>query len=173
MQTFLQDIRYGTRMLFKNPGFTAVAVIALALGIGANTAIFSVINSVLLRPLNYPDPDRLVIFWEKAAQMDTSVSYPNYIDWRDRNTVFDSVMASRRESFNLTGSGEAERVNGRMVSASFFRTFGVPVFRGRDFVEGDDHPGATPTVILSHGFWQRRFAGDDSIVNQTLTLSGR
>ena len=173
MQTFLQDIRYGTRMLFKNPGFTAVAVIALALGIGANTAIFSVINSVLLRPLNYPDPDRLVIFWEKTMQMDTSVSYPNYIDWRDRNTVFDSVMASRRESFNLTGSGEAERVNGRMVSASFFRTFGVPVSRGRDFVEGDDQPGAEPTVILSHGFWQRRFAGDETVVNQTITLSGR
>lgn len=173
MQTLLQDIRYGARLLMKNPGFTLVALLALALGIGANTAIFSVINAVLLRPLSYAEPERLVIFWERTPQMDTSVAYLNYVDWRDRNSVFDSLMAARRESFNLTGAGEAERLGGRMVSASFFKTFGVPPARGRDFVESDDRPEAAPTVILAHGFWQRRFGGDEGILNQTITLDGR
>src|SRR5687767_11983660 len=120
METLWQDLRYALRLLFKNPGFTAVAVLTLALGIGANTAIFSVINTVLLRPLPYKDPDRLVMVWED----DTKGGYPrdtpavaNYVDWRDQNQVFESMAAMADQSFNLTGVGEPERIEGRRVSA--------------------------------------------------------
>ena len=173
MGTLFQDLRYGLRMLIKSPGFTAVAVLALALGIGANSAIFSVVNAVLLRPLPYTDPDRLVILWEKAQMMDTSVAYPNFVDWQAQNQVFEQIAAYRRDSFNLTGAGEPERLSGRMMSASFFSTLGVKPLRGRDFTTEDDHPGASPVVILSHGFWQRRFGGDESIVGKQLTLNNQ
>jgi putative ABC transport system permease protein len=173
MGTILQDIRYALRMLLKNPGFTFVAVLALALGIGANTAIFSVVNAVLLRPLPFKEPDRLVILWEKKATKDSSVAYPNFLDWRDGNTVFEGMTVFRRDSFNLTGAGEPERLAGRLVSGNFFETLGVQPFAGRNFVPEDDQPGSTPTVVLGYGFWQRRFGGDAGIVNQQITLNDK
>jgi putative ABC transport system permease protein len=158
-------------MLLKKPAFTAIAVLALALGIGANSAIFSVINSVLLQPLPYKDPDRLVIMWEKAPMMDTSVAYPNFLDWRDQNQVFESIAAFRRDSFNLTGAGEPERLQGRMVSVSFFSTLGYRPALGRDFLEDEDRPGGERAVILTYDLWQRRFGGEESILGRQLTLN--
>jgi putative ABC transport system permease protein len=173
MGHLVQDVRYGIRVLLKGRGFTVVALLTLMLGIGANSAIFSVVNAVLLRHLPYPDPDRLVILWEQAPRMQTSVAYLNFEDWQKQNRVFDQITAFRRDSFNLTGAGEPERLNGRMVSAGFFATFGKSLFRGRDFSVGDDRPGAEPAVIISHGFWQRRFGGDESIVGRQLKLNDR
>ncbi len=173
METLWQDIKYGVRKLAKSPGFTVVALIALALGIGANTAIFSVVNAVLLRPLPYAQPERLVIFWETTPRMDTSVAYPNFVDIQSQATAFERMGASRRESFNMTGEGEAERLSGRMISANFFSTFGVPVHRGRDFTPDDDRPDANAVAILSYGYWQRRFGGDESVVGRVLTLNNR
>ncbi|HET9529080.1 MAG TPA: ABC transporter permease, partial [Blastocatellia bacterium] len=171
MESLLNDVRYGTRMLLKKPAFTAIAVLALALGIGANSAIFSVVNSVLLQPLPYKEADRLVILWEKVPQMDTSVAYLNFVDWREQNQVFESISAFRRDSFNLTGAGEPERLQGRMVSASFFGTLGVRPALGRDFTADEDRPGAERTVVLSHELWQRRFGGEESILGRQLTLN--
>jgi putative ABC transport system permease protein len=173
MNDLLRDVRYGARLLWKKPGFTIIAVATLSLGIGANTALFSVVNAVLLRPLPYPQPDRLVILWEQAATMQTSLAYLNFTDLRARNRVFETLTGFRRDSFNLTGAGEAERLNGRMVSAEFFATFGKPPARGRDFTAADDAPGAAPVAVLSHAYWQRRFGGDEKIVGGRLTLNDR
>jgi len=168
-----QDLRYGARMLFKNPGFTLIAVITLALGIGANTALFSVVNAVLLRPLPYREPDRLVIFWEQAGGMIASLAYLNFVDLHARNDVFEKGAAYRRDSFNLTGAGAAERLSGRMVTAEFFETFGKPPARGRDFTTADDAPDAAPTAILSNAYWQRRFGGDEKLIGGQITLNNR
>ncbi|MDQ3805913.1 MAG: ABC transporter permease [Acidobacteriota bacterium] len=173
MGTLFNDIRYGARTLWKTPGFTGVAVLALALGIGANSAIFSVVNSVLLRPLPYRDPDRLVFVMENFQQQDSSVSYPNFADWREQNRVFEQLAASRVTSFNLTGAGEAERLQGRMVTANFFHTLGVAPAAGRDFAPEEDRPGGEAVAVLSHGFWQRRFGGDPSVVGRRLLLNGQ
>ncbi|HEV7844611.1 MAG TPA: ABC transporter permease, partial [Pyrinomonadaceae bacterium] len=173
MDTLWQDLRYSFRMLWKSPGFAIVAILALALGIGANTAIFSVVNAVLLRPLPYRDPNRLAILWEKAATQDTSVSYPNFQDWRDQNQSFEEIAAFRRDSFNLTGAGEPERLAGRMASASFFSTFGAKLFKGTDFPAAEDRVGGQKVVILGYGFWQRRFGGDEGIVGKQLALNNQ
>jgi len=173
MGTFVQDLRYAVRMMLKSPGFTVVAVFVLALGIGANSALFSVVNAVLLRPLPYSDPDRLMIMWEKSATQDTSVSYPNFVDWRDQNQVFEQIAAFRRESFNLVGSGEAERLSGRMISASFFSTLGAKPLLGRDFVAEEDRASGNRVVILNYGFWQRRFGGAKDIIGRQLSLSNQ
>jgi putative ABC transport system permease protein len=170
-----QDLRYGVRMLWKNPGFTVVAVVALALGIGANSAIFSVVNTVLLRPLPYKDPERLVMVWEDR----TAKGYPrdtpapaNYVDWRDQNKVFEGMAAIASHSLNLTGSGEPERIEGKRVSASFFPLLGVEPLFGRTFTPEEDQPGANRVVVLSHGLWQRRFGSDRGILGRQLTLNG-
>jgi putative ABC transport system permease protein len=173
MGTIWQDLRYALRMLLKSPGFTFVAVLALALGIGANSAIFSVVNAVLLRPLPFREPDKLVILWEQTQAQDSSVSYPNFLDWREQNSVFAGIAAFRRDSFNLTGAGEPERLAGRLVSGNFFETLGVQPLAGRGFVPQDDAPASAPTVVLGYGFWQRRFGGDASVVNQQLTLNDK
>jgi putative ABC transport system permease protein len=174
MTTLLQDLRYGIRMLLKNPGFTTVAVLALTLGIGADSAIFSVVNAVLLRPLPYPDSERLVVLRERSPQLEgMSVAYPNFIDWREQNGAFENIGVFRRQSFNLTGNGEPERLVGSQVSADVFATLRVNAARGRVFTNDEDKPGATPVVVLSHGLWQRRFGGDPNILDQTLTLDGR
>ncbi|OLE54883.1 MAG: hypothetical protein AUG51_05970 [Acidobacteria bacterium 13_1_20CM_3_53_8] len=173
MGIFLQDLRYGLRMLVKSPGFTVVAVIALALGIGANTAIFSVVNAVLLRPLPYKEPNSLVILWDTTPKQDTSVSYPNFEDLRDQNRTFEQLAAFRRDSFNLTGVGEPERLSGRMVSGNFFQMLGARPLKGRDFTAEDDRVGANHVVILSEGLWQRRFGADQSIVGKQLNLSNQ
>ena len=178
MQTLWQDLRYGARMLFKQPGFTLIAVLTLALGIGANTAIFSIVNAVLLRPFAYQAPDRLVILRERGSSTPAgggfSPSYPNFVDWRAQNTSFDSISAVRgNESFNFTGVGEPERLQGRLVSAEFLSTLGIKPLAGRDFLAEEDRAGATPAVILSYGFWQRRFGNDPGIIGKQLTLNNQ
>lgn len=172
---FLHDLRYAIRLQRKNPGFTIVAVIALALGIGANTAIFSVVNTVLLRPLPYKDPERLVMVWEEA----TKAGYPqdtptaaNFGDWRDQNQVFEGMAAITDTSFNLTGAGDPERLEGQRVSTSLFPLLGVEPQLGRVFTAGEDQPGSERVVLLSYGLWQRRFGGDAGIVGKTLQLNG-
>jgi putative ABC transport system permease protein len=176
MGDFLQDLRYGLRMLVKNPGFTAVAVIALALGIGANSAIFSVVNTVLLRPLPYKDSARLVMVWEDAAKHGYPRDTPapaNYIDWRDQNTVFESMAAIADQSFNLTGAGDPERIEGRRVSASLFPMLGVEPQIGRVFMAEEDQRGANRIVVMSDRLWRRRFGADVNIIGKPLTLNGQ
>jgi hypothetical protein len=156
----LHDLRYAARMQLKNPAFTIVAVIALALGIGANTAIFSVVNTVLLRPLPYKDPDRLVMVWEDATKAGFPRDVPtnaNFIDWRDQNQVFEGMAAMANDSFNLTGAGDPERLDGTRVSASLFQILGVDPQIGRVFTAAEDQPGSERVVLLSYGLWQRRF----------------
>ena len=170
-----QDLRFGARMLLKQPGFTLIAVLTLALGIGANTAIFSIVNAVLLRPFPYKEPGRLVILRERVSGgSGFSPSYPNFADWRAQNTVFDSMAAALgNQSFNLTGAGEPERLQGRIVSAEFFSTLGIKPLIGRDFLAEEDRPGATPAAILSYGFWRRRFGEDPSVIGKRLTLNNQ
>ncbi|HEY0004368.1 MAG TPA: ABC transporter permease [Pyrinomonadaceae bacterium] len=170
-----QDLRYGLRMLVKSPGFTIVAVIALALGIGANSAIFSVVNTVLLRPLPYKDPDRLVMVWEDNTRHGYPRDTPaaaNYIDWREQNQVFEGMAAVADLSINLTGVGEPERIEGCRVSASLFPLLGVEPQLGRAFLPEEDAPGGNRVVIMSHGLWQRRFGSDMKIIGQPLNLNG-
>ena len=171
----LHDLRYAARLQRKNPGFTIVAVIALALGIGANTAIFSVVNTILLRPLPYKDPERLVMVWEDATRLGYPRDTPaaaNFVDWRDQNQVFEGMAAIADTSFNLTGSGDPERIEGRRVSANLFPLLGVEPQIGRVFTAAEDQPGAQRVVLLSYALWQRRFGGDPGIVGQSLTLDG-
>jgi putative ABC transport system permease protein len=172
MGTLLQDLRYGVRMLLKKPGFTLIAIMALALGIGANTAIFSVVNGVLLRPLPFEDPDRLVRLGEWSQQVPgMSISYPNLLDWREQNRVFTEIAATRFVSYNLTGVDEPERLQGRDVTANFFDVLGVKPALGRSFLPEEDHANSNRVVILSHGLWQRRFGSDPKILGKQLTLS--
>jgi len=171
----LHDLRYAARMQRKNLSFTIIAVIALALGIGANTAIFSVVNTVLLRPLPYKDPERLVMVWEDATKHGYPRDTPaaaNYVDWRDQNQVFEGMAAFTDESFNLTGAGDPERLEGRRVSAILFPLLGVEPQLGRVFTVAEDQSGAQRVAVLSYGLWQRRFGGDPGIVGQALTLNG-
>jgi putative ABC transport system permease protein len=171
IETLLQDLRYGIRLLLKHPGFTLVAVATLATGIGANTAIFSIVNAVLLRPFPFPQPDRIVMVSEGAGGI---VSYPNFADWKDDRDLFTSTSAVRsNESYNFTGGGEPERLQGRLVSAGFLSTLKVQPFLGRDFAADDDRPGAIPTVLLSHAFWNRRFNADPAIVGKPITLNNQ
>jgi putative ABC transport system permease protein len=175
METLLKDIRYGVRVFAKNPGFTIVAVIALALGIGANAAIFSVVNSVLLRPLPFADPDRLMIIREtKLPQFpEFSVSPGNFLDWQKQNTVFERLVAISGSAFNLVGAGEPERLQGQRVSDGFFAMLGAAPQIGREFLPEEDQPGHSNVVILSHGLWKRRFGGDANILDQTIMLNGQ
>src|SRR5436190_7835286 len=170
----LQDMRYALRMLRKNPAFTTVAIIALALGIGANSAIFSVVNAVLLRPLSFKHPEQLVMLWENAAHMGFPKNTPspaNFLDWQKQAQSFTGMAAMVERSFNLTGVGEPERLDGRRVSANLFDLLGVPALHGRTFVPEDDKPG-THVVLLSYSLWQRRFGSDPAVIGQALTLNG-
>ncbi len=172
METVWQDLRYSARMFFKHPGFTIIAVLTLCLGIGANTAIFSIVNAVLLRPFPFQAPEQLVIVGEFVPG--GSVSYPNFADWRDDRNVFESASAVRsNESYNFSGAGEPERLQGRLVSAGFLTLLGVKPFLGRDFLSEDDRPGATPAVMLSYGFWSRTFGNDQNIIGKTITLNNQ
>jgi putative ABC transport system permease protein len=170
-----QDARYAVRMLRKNPAFALVAVVALALGIGANTSIFSVVNTVLLRPLPYKEADRLVVVWEDRTKQGYPRDTPaagNFTAWREQNRVFEGMAAVANVSINLTGAGEPERLEGRRVSAELFPLLGVEPQLGRAFTPEEDQPGSNTVVLLSHGLWQRRFGGDPSIVGRQLTLGG-
>ncbi|HEV2830126.1 MAG TPA: ABC transporter permease [Pyrinomonadaceae bacterium] len=174
MHKVWQDLRYGVRMLLKNPGITFVVILALALGIGANTAIFSVVDAVLLRPLPYPESDRLVFLNETSRSMDEiSVSYPNFTDWRNQNQSFEKIGVYNRSSYNLTGVGEAERIVTGQMSADLFAALRVNPALGRLFTNDEDKPGAAPVVVLGDPLWQRRFGGQAGILNQQLTLNGK
>ena len=169
-----QDLRYGLRTLIKNPGFTIVAVIALALGIGANSAIFSVVNAVLLRPLPYKNPDQLVVIWENATHLGFPKDTPspaNFLDWRQQSSLFEGMAAFAERSFNLTGVGEPERLDGRRVSANLFEMLGVKPIVGRTFVPQEDQPGAK-VVLLNESLWKRRFGGDPAVVGRAVNLNG-
>jgi putative ABC transport system permease protein len=175
MHNLLQDIRYGIRILLKNPVLTIVAVIALALGIGANTAIFSIVNGVLLSPLPYPHPDQLVMVWldnRKQGIRDDVASYPNFLDWRDRNKTFQGMSGMRDLTVNLTGVGEPEELRGAAVSSGFFQLIGVSLAQGRGFTLEEEQPGKDKIIVLGHGLWMRRFGGDPGILNKTISLNG-
>jgi predicted permease len=169
----LQDIHYAFRMMRKSPGFTAVAVLTLALGIGANTAIFSIVNGVLLNPLPFPHPQELTVLYEHTTNFEkSSISYPNFLDWQRTNSTFASMAAYRHEDFNITGSGEPERVRGGMVSAEFFPILGVKPLLGRLFVRDEDGLGAAPVALLAEGFWQRRFGSARDIIGKQIIMNG-
>ena len=175
--SLLQDIRYGIRTLGKNPGFTAVAVLTLALGIGANTAIFSVVENVLLRPLPYPQPGNLVQIWNTYPPQAprAGLSPGDYADWRQQNASFSEMggYAHISQGFNLTGEGEPQRVLGSYASAGLFPLLGIHLAAGHYFVEEEDRAGSSPVVILSHQLWQSRFGGDPAVVGRTITLDNQ
>jgi putative ABC transport system permease protein len=176
LETFFQDLRYGLRSLRKKPGFTFTAVIALALGIGANSAIFSVINGVLLRSLAYRDADSIVMVWEKNLQRgrsQNSVSPANFLDWKKQSVSLEQFAASWDTRVNLTSGGEPEEIQVQRVSVDFFSVLGVPPRLGRSFAREEDAPGANPAVVLSDELWQSRFGRNPTIVGQSITASGR
>src|SRR6266508_76548 len=174
MQTFWQDLRYGARMLMKQPGFTLIAVITLALGIGANTAIFSVVNAVLLRPLPYRDAGRIVAIQELGPQGNRiQVTSANFLDWRAQNTVFAHLAAILSRQSNLANDGQAERIETAITSANFFEVFGEQPQAGRLFAPADEQAGHAPVVVLSHRLWLRRFGGEANAVGQKLILDGK
>ena len=175
METLLKDIRYGVRGLLKRPGFTVIALVTLALGIGANTAIFSVVNAVLLRPLQFRDPEQLVVVWEEAsfAGFPTNTPAPaNYVDWKNQNQSFADMAAAAETSFNLTGDGEPERIQANSVNANFFQLFGVQPLLGRGFLPEEDRPGGSKVAVLSYSLWQSRYGGERGVINREILLNG-
>ena len=174
MENLIKDIRFGVRSLLRRPGFTAIAVITLALGIGINTALFSVVNGVLLNPLPFPDPDQMVVFDQSKPNFETgAVPYPNFLDLRKENQTFAAMSIFRGAAFSLIGAGEPERVQGRYVSADFCSVFGIKPVVGRGFLPHEDEPGVIATVLISHDLWQRKFAGDRNLVDRTITLDDK
>ena len=176
MNGLRQDFRYGLRMLRKSPGFTALAVITLALGIGANTSIFSNVNALVLRPFAFPDLDRVVAVWETVPKQDAAsikAAPANFLDWTEQSTSFEHLAATHGWDANLTGEGLAERVEGYQVTADFFALAGIPPQLGRQIGGVDFQHGTAPVVALSHGFWQRHLGGDPSIVGKSLLLNGQ
>jgi predicted permease len=173
IQGLLQDLRYAVRMLRQNPGFAAIAVLTLALGIGANTALFSVVNGVLLNPLAYPQSGQLVAVYGKTTGFDQApINYLNFLDWQRDTKTFSSLAIYRNQDYNFIGTEEAERLSGYMVSADFFPTLGVTPILGRTFLADDDHPGAAPVAILGGGFWQRKYGSSLEIAGKSMTLNG-
>jgi len=174
LDRLLQDLRFGVRMLAKSPGFTVVAILTLALGIGANTALFSVVNGVLFNPLPYPEPEQLVTLHESKPNFEAgSVSFPNFRDWRKENTTFSVMGISRGYSFSLTGAGEPEQVRSEFISTDFLPMLGVKPMIGRLFEEGEDEFGASPIVLISAGLWNRKFRNAPDVIGKGLTLDGR
>lgn len=175
MENLLKDIRYGIRGLLRRPGFTVIALITLALGIGANTAIFSVVNAVLLRPLPFQKPEELVIVWEDATFAGFPHNTPapaNYVDWKTQNQSFADMAASHETSFNITGDGEPERVSSYAATANFFPLLGVQPVLGRGFLSEEDRPGGNKVVVLSYSLWQSRYGGDRNVINRAILLNG-
>jgi putative ABC transport system permease protein len=176
MGAFTQDVRYGLRKLLRSPGFTVLAVLTLAVGIGANTAVFSLVYGVLLRPLSYPRADRLVApVWSEGTQggIREGVTIPEYRFWRDNSSVFESLAAHSSGSFNLSGAGQAERVVGQYVSANFFPTLDVHPALGRNFLPQEDQGAGAPAAILSYGLWATHFAADPNALGKTVSLDGQ
>jgi putative ABC transport system permease protein len=173
--TFLRDSRYAIRMLLHNPGFTLIAVMTFALGIGVNAAVFTVFNGVLLRPLPYPDPDRITMIWmdnRRQGIKEDITSYPNYRDWKEQNTSYAHIAGIANAAFNLTGAGEPERLTGAQATASFFDVMGLKPVIGRVFTEANETPGQDRVVVISHGLWMRRFGGSADALGKTMTLNG-
>jgi putative ABC transport system permease protein len=171
----MRDLRYAFRRLLHNPGFSLVVVLTLALGIGANTAIFSIVNGVLLRPLPYDQPERLVVlnhYYGNLDGLEAGFAVPTYRDIRERLSIFEAFAVGQGWNANLTGIGQPERLIASRTTAEFFRVFGVPPQLGRTFVAGEDHAGREKVVVLSHGFWQRRFGGDTAVVGRKIVLDG-
>jgi len=178
MKTLLRELRYATRSLLKHPGFSAIAVLTLALGIGANTAIFSVVNATLLRPLPFKDPDRVVMIWgflPKLAKTNDRLpnSPANFLNLHDQNQSFEDLSAFRSWSWQLTGGGEPELLRGVRVTSEFFQAVGINPLLGRTFVAEEDMPNSARVAVISHGLWQRRFGGDNNVVGKTMTLTGQ
>jgi predicted permease len=174
MGTFFYDIRFGLRTLAKSPGFTAIAVLTLALGIGANTALFSVVGGVLLNPLPFPQADQIVVIGEnKANFVNGSVSYPNFRDWQKENKTFSSMAVYRARTFTFTGVGDAEQVRGQFISPDFFSELGVNPVIGRTFAAGEDEIGRAPIALIGEEFWKRKFGGTADVLGKTVTLDGK
>src|SRR2546429_1334010 len=170
----MNDLKFAFRQLRKNPGFAAVAVLTLALGIGANTAIFSVVDAVLLRPLAYPDSGQLVWLSERGPDWSGgSISYPNFTDWRNQQSVFERFGICSGNNFTLTGAGEPVRLAGALMSADVFAALRAEPEIGRGFREDEDKPGAAPVAVISRALWQNRFGGQAGIVNKTINLNGK
>ena len=173
LETLWSDARYGVRMMGRSPGFTVVAILTLALGIGANTAIFSVVNGVLLNPLPFPKAEQLVTLAESKPNFATgSISYPNFRDWQKSNHTFSAMAISRSISFSLTGTGEAEQVQAELLSSDYFLLLGVKPVIGRMFAPGEDEVGAAPVVMISAGLWKRKFGSSPDILGRSITLDG-
>ena len=170
LETVWQDFRYGLRMLWKNPGFTATAILTLALGIGANTAIFSVVNTVLLQQLPLPEPDRVMVIHRYEG---SSIPYPEFLDLQAQNRSFELLALHRRDSLNLTGAGVPDRAVVRMVSPHFFTIVGLQPLLGRTFGKEDDHLGAAPVVLVSEGLWRRKFSADAKLVGTSIIVDGQ
>jgi predicted permease len=173
MWTLLQDLRYSIRMLVKSPGFAAIAVLTLALGISANTALFTVVNGVLLNPLPYPHSEQLVAVYASTSGVEQGpATYLNFLDWQRQTQTLSSLAMYRNQDYNLTGASEAERLSGYMISADFFSTLGIKPILGRTFLSGDDQPGAAPVMILGGGLWKRKFGSSPDVIGKSLILNG-
>jgi predicted permease len=174
LETLWNDVRYGVRMMARSPGFTVVAILTLALGIGANTAIFSVVNGVLLNPLPFPQPEQLVSLSESKPNFATgSISYLNFRDWQRNNHTFSSMAISRPLSFSLTGAGDAEQLKAELLSSDYFSLLGVKPVIGRMFAPGEDEVGAAPIALISAGLWKRKFGSSPEVLGRSITLDGR
>jgi putative ABC transport system permease protein len=174
METLFKDMRYALRVLTKRPAFSAIVIITLALGIGANTAIFTVVDAALLRGLPYKNPERLIQVWENTTQGKTNqreASYPDFIDWKTSNRTFESMAGFSQAGLILNGSDASEMIAGGRVSAEFFHALGVEAMLGQTMAAGDDQPGAEPVVVVSHGAWERRLGTDLNLVGKSITLS--
>src|SRR5215475_8009394 len=173
MQALWQELRYGARMLVKRPGITSIAVITLALGIGANTAIFSVVDALLLRPLPYLEPERLVMLAEKGSNgRRLNMSYPNYVDWRERARSFEGMASIRNQLFNLSGVDRPAQLRGRTVNWNFLQLLGVQPQLGRLFTAKDDQYSAARTSLISDEMWKEQFGGDTGVIGRKLLLDG-
>src|SRR5580692_952728 len=173
VETLWQDLRFAARMLRKSPGFTAITVVTLALGIGANTAMFSVVEGVLLAPLQYFHPDRLVMVWENNPRFPrTWVSYPNFRDWQRSARSFQQMAAFREQGVDFAGPGTPEHLNGQEISSGFFSTLGTELTLGREFSPEEDRCGGTPVVIISNRLWRNRFDGSPEALGRSLTMEG-
>jgi predicted permease len=174
MDSLIKDIRFGIRSLLRQPGFAAIAIVTLALGIGLNAALFSVVSGVLLNPLPFPDPDQLVTFDQSKPNFALgAVTYPNFLDLRKENRSFAAMTILRAQSFSLLGAGESERINGQYVSADFCAVFGINPVLGRGFAAGEDDPNRAPVALISNSLWQRKFGAAPDILSRTLTLDGK
>ena len=174
MDTLFSDIRYAIRNLVKRPGFTAIAILTLAVGIGANSTIFSAVNALLLKPLPFPELDRVVTIWDKVPTRGVEhneVAFPNYIDWRDQNQSFEKLALYRWWSANLTGVEPPERIQGFLVTGNFLDVIGTKPIMGRGFLEHENQPGSDGVAVITHSLWQRRFGGDPNIINKTIALN--